>query len=408
MKRILSLIMSVLMIATMFCGFAVTADDSPFTGEGNPFDVTLIPSEVAEDGTFTVEIWVKDNNTTYGFEQLGFTVYWDEDKIAPNTTVVKDSTTSKNVPAFIEISGMNSYVDWVYSQKGALFTQATIVSAYSSLKTTKPPIKVLGYYATGAEPYNYISVGFGGDADNSYPLTFNQDYIEAWGADSSGLALDAEKGIMWGTASFKVLEGASGDAKVWVIPDTVQLRKDDYISLYTTPTGTGVTCTPAVIDCGSDEPEVPALPEGITLDVAAEVSARTADPAGLRFVSTATATDWTNVSEMGTAIVKAGTKPGVDTTLVVPARVDYDGDYLQAYTKTEDGLYDFEAGITTEKASVTYTGVLSNIKDANKDAEFTAYAYIIVDGVTYYSENSATASYNEIFGAAEADPSLQD
>ncbi|MBQ7006985.1 MAG: hypothetical protein IJN59_04070, partial [Oscillospiraceae bacterium] len=154
----------------------------------------------------------------------------------------------------------------------------------------------------------------------------------------------------------------------------------------------------------------PALPEGITLDVQAGVQARIdtydGNQTGLRFTTIATATDWSMIDEMGTAIVIAGTTPGVDTTLAVPARVDWDGDFLHNFTKNEEGLRDFEDGIVSDKAAITYTGVISNIKEANKDVDFQAYAYVIVDGKTYYSTTSATGNYNDIFGAAQDDPTI--
>lgn len=401
MKRIISLIMSVLMIATMFCGMAVTST----AADQLPAHVTIVASEPV-DGVVDVEIWVKDNSA-YGFHNVGFGIDWDETKLEPVTTTVA------GVESIFEITPMVDFVDAFNTYKNDTGSTAAVGSAYSLLKAGRV---TLGQYLTGEAPYNWFAINHSGSAAYTCGFFFDSAVVaDVMGDDAvAALGIDSEKGIKLGTASFKIKDGATGEAKIEAYTENGQvlLTRDDFVTFDGLKAEEAMSFTPAVINC-TTEPAAPALPENVnTLEVQTGVSARkdtyNGDNIGLRFTTKVDVDNWTGVSEIGTAIVKKGTKPGVDTTLTVPARVDINGKYLQAHTKNEDGKYVFTPGITTADTNVTYTGVISNIKPANVDVEFEAYAYIIVDGVTYYSANSESASYNEIFNAAQNDPTIAD
>jgi len=396
MKRLISLIMSVLMIATMFCGFAVTS-----TAADSVANITIEAGEVQEDGTVEIKVWVKDN-TPYGVFAFGFYVDYDETKLTPVT--YKTATYGMN--GFLEVSPMSAYVDFMYSQKAntsAAPVIACMYDAYKEGRTTK------GYYAINDEGGNFLSLGSSTDAMYGYSMGWSDTYFDTWGVNASSLTIDADKGLLWATAKFTVNDGASGSAEITAIPEICQLARDDDSSgahAFDEVAKTRVSATPAYVDLGSDEPEAPELPEGITMSVSEDVSIRTADPAGMRFVANVTATDFSVIDEMGVAIVKNGEVPGVGKTLKIPARVDMSGNYLHQYIQDETGaITGFVPGITAT-GSATYSGVLSNIKDANRSVNFDAYAYVVIDGNVFYSDACETENYNNILGLAEGDDTI--
>ncbi len=75
----------------------------------------------------------------------------------------------------------------------------------------------------------------------------------------------------------------------------------------------------------------------------------------------------------------------------------------KAYLKLEPSGFVSDANKSSPYASDIWCGI-SNIKDAKMD--FTAFAYIIVDGICYYTGNTATASLKSVATAALADPMI--
>lgn len=393
MKRILSLIMSVLMIATMFCGMAINSsalidyDSAEHSTNADGYIAKVTPV-VADngDGTYDV-VWYMDDYATYGWHRLDIKMLWT------GVDGVVEEYASGN--AIINVWDLrNAAVDGDANLNGKTVYNGT------ARKNTD-----LGVDITGALGVTGAQIGIESSAAGlqmALSKTFLEDII---GLDAADYNYNDTYGFPIGRGTFKLSEGSTVGTFYTEIY-TGNVATDDSTGQYAY-TKEYFDLKTATIET---TPAVPALPAGITLEVQEGVSARkdtyNGDHTGLRFTTVATATDWTNVSEMGTAIVKKGTKPGVDTTLAVPARVDIDGKYLQAHTKDENGKYVFTPGVTTDEASVTYTGVISNIKDANLDVEFEAYGYIIVDGVTYYSANSVSACYSDILEKAQNDETL--
>jgi len=136
-------------------------------------------------------------------------------------------------------------------------------------------------------------------------------------------------------------------------------------------------------------------------------SIRTGDPAGMRFTSNVSVQDWYGIAEFGTAIFVGGTMLDAETTLHVPARVDINGDrFLSDYTVDENGIYSFVPGIIVDDTSITYTGVLSNIKASNFSRDFTAMAYFkTMDGEFIYVDSGCTRNANGVANDALSDDS---
>ncbi|MBQ8696585.1 MAG: hypothetical protein IJ519_02590 [Clostridia bacterium] len=388
MKRIISLIMSVLMIATMFCSLVVVGN-ADGTENYATNTVELIDNG---DGTYTANFWTNDETVidNPGFFVYGVNICWDEDKLEMIPVANVDGT-----DYYVDLSNM---LYWTDEANVAKIKRAT-KSAPSVAGQIFLDEENYCLYLEGAIPCFQFKSASSGTYKN--PVCIDVAYMEDAGIDTEAFIVDAEKGLLMATCMFQPKAGATGTASVWT--DTFAIAVwDGSDSLTAVPKVGYVTEVADSIDLGgATEPEITLEDMGINLAVQDGASIRTADPAGMRFTTIATSTNenvWADVQELGTAIVVNGTTPGVDTTLTIPARVNTSGEYLQAY----DSNKVFSDGVTYTGSEITYTGVLSNIKDANKAVEFTAYAYAVIDGVTYYSESSCTRSYDAV---AEADAS---
>lgn len=372
MKRIISLVMSVLMIMTMFCGFATTSTAA---------DIPAVPAEVNVvyedngDGTFEVS-WYVDDYTPYGWHRFDMVLVYD-DACEP---VLK---TVGNGSAYFRIWYAYQYFN---VKLRSLATKNQI--AGTAFNTTEV------YLANGTNQIAIDTQLLGRGAG------WSSDFItNVAEANPAEYAYSDEYGFLMASATFKLKEGetsATIGADILTANVALSDQNGDYSGLSDTITVNSATIKAA---------EKPNLPAGITLNVEDGASIRTADPAGMRFYADVTADDFFVISEMGVAIVKENGVPGSDTTLKIPARVNTSGEYLQYYNTDDAGKKTFIDGVKADYngTTVEFTGVLSNIKDTNLDQNFTAYAYVIVDGETYYSEAVCTRSYTQVETAANAE-----
>lgn len=386
MKRIISLIMSVLMIATMFCGFAVTGN----AADGENYTTTTLDVVDNGDGTYNVKLWATDE-TPYGFVVLGIKLNIDETKLE----YVPYHTASWTNPSNPEETKMQDYI-------------FNITPAYNFADDTVQTRNETDVMITlGGDSNNKLErkkvfmyepavIMKSSAAPTNAAFQFTQEYFdycynELWIDEPIKKAtFDQDKGMLLAEAVIKVKPGASGDAVIST--ETFQLSIAEGNNKGRTVEKVGCSTEDSyTIPLGSAEP-------AYELNVEDGASIRKEYPEGMRFTASVTAADFSAIDEMGVAIVKAGTEPdATDTpTLKIPARVDTAGNYLHNYELNENGTKVFTDGVIAEAGTVKFTGVLSNIKEANLSVEFTAYAYIKIDGEYTYSTTVCTRSYDAV------------
>lgn len=413
MKRIISMVMSILMIMTMFCGVLSVGSvaDETFDNAETLMNITLEAGEIQEDGTFTVSVWVQDT-TPYGFFSLSFIPTWDGKVIAPlNVDPVIDWTIEDYTDrAYWDLAEANNMMSQLHSQyddgplKQRYKTRAAVVTETGEHEETG------GMYSIGHEIGIAISNTTGYPNAFGYNSSFKTDYV----FDTTTFTYDDVKGALWATATFKVIDGASGSttisASVKQATFAPELKSQESVEDLDR-----VSVTSDTINLGGEEePEASALPDGMTITVDKTASVRTTnDYEGIRFTTSVTVTDtevWNEVAEMGTAIVVSGSTPTAegfgDTTLKIPARVEYhEGKYIQERVDNADGTLTFTDGLLADAKAGTeikFSGVISKV--ANYNMEFDAYAYVkLTDGTVVFSDNYHTSSMQAVCEAAIGD-----
>lgn len=423
MKRIISVVMSILMIMTMFCGVLSVGSVADVyedqMAQLAAYDTLMASSvkiidEDPEDNLIDVQLWVKDMSPV-GTQINEVYLSWDETKVAPVTLDYTGTSGSYEGVAF-DITELKKYIydsapdkGWAIGTTHDYVAERRVVqSAYvTDEDSTVSPFKFsLWGSVTSFSPVDY-----------SYEaIIAAEDYYEAY------YTYTEADGLLWAQSTFEIKEGATGDVvfnsyfgtMAVYLPSAEDntVASDVYIDVNDGRYDYDkVDEGSATYKLGGETTS--ALPEGMTVTVSDEASVRTTtDYTGIRFTTTVTVTDkalWGQVAEMGTVIVRTGDHPSTDgvTKLEIPARVEnVYGNYIQdrsdsnSTEKFETGLNEYAQGLD----SIIYTGVLSEVLPQNYSKNFDAYAYIeLTNGDVVYSQNFDTASMKTVCEAAAND-----
>lgn len=377
MKRIASLVMAMLMVVTTFCGIlSVTSTaDEVYDACENVVEVTVVASEVAEDGTFDVEWWVKDNSP-YGFLMAGFNLRWDDTKVAP---VVDRTIEGEDV--YFNVSNVQYWLD------EANVTKVKRASKAAPALSSQVIVDEEAYEVFVAPTTTKLSVDYASTGLYTLGYGFSMEYFDEIGVDYEAFTMDETKGMLWATGKFQVLEGATGEAVVTAFAGNDAFTTcidEEKISADGIDTGDSrVTITPATVTLPSAEE-----PSAVTLVTDDAASIRTNAPAGIRFSGEITATDWTGVTEFGIRLTKG------ETSLDIPAKVDATGAVI-------------DIAALTEGQTVEFNAVLSGLKEANYAADFTATTYVKYEDSTEEVGNAVVKNAADTAAAALADASAE-